>query len=142
LNIIMSVKNNPLYLGIDLGTSSIKVVLIDSSGEICSSATVPLTIQHKYPRWSEQEPEEWWKATKTAIQKVLQPSDIDPQCVAAIGLSGQQHGAVLLDSEDKVLRPAILWNDVRSDKECLELEEKSNVREITGNQCLGSPLQS
>jgi xylulokinase len=122
-----------LYLGIDLGTSSIKAVIIDQTGNVRSTATIPLTIQHRHPNWSEQDPEEWWNATENAIERVLQSTEVDSRCVAAIGLSGQQHGAVLLDSEGQVLRPAILWNDGRSDLECKELEKRSEVREITGN---------
>ncbi|KAI6224746.1 Xylulose kinase [Aphelenchoides besseyi] len=122
-----------LYLGIDLGTSSVKAVLIDRSGAVRSTATSPLTVQHPQPRWSEQDPESWWKATVDAVTKVLQSTGITSLDVAAIGLSGQQHGATLLDAKDRVLRPAILWNDGRSDVECAELERIPEFREITGN---------
>jgi xylulokinase len=120
-----------LYMGIDLGTSSVKAVIIYRNGDVCSTATTPLTIQHPHPRWSEQDPEAWWQATEAAVQQVL--SQINPQCIAGIGLSGQQHGVTLLDIEDQVLRPAILWNDGRCDVECAELEQMEDFREITGN---------
>lgn len=122
-----------LYLGLDLGTSSIKAVLINHSGQVVRTATQLLTIQHPQPRFAEQNPEDWWKATENAIEEVLNSTEIDPQQVKAIGLSGQQHGAVLLDKEGQVLRPAILWNDGRSDEECVELEKVEGFREVTGN---------
>ncbi|KAI6218368.1 Xylulose kinase [Aphelenchoides fujianensis] len=122
-----------LYLGIDLGTSSVKAVLIDRSGDVRASASSPLTVQHPHPRWSEQDPEAWWRATEDAVERVLQSDGVDSRQVAALGLSGQQHGATLLDADGRVLRPAILWNDGRSDVECAELERLDDFRAITGN---------
>ncbi|KJV37394.1 xylulose kinase [Luteibacter yeojuensis] len=120
-----------MYLGIDLGTSSVKAVLIDARGEVRASASSPLTVQHPRPRWSEQDPAAWWAATEAAVAQVLQGQEA--RRVAAIGLSGQMHGATLLDDADQVLRPAILWNDGRSDVECAELEKVPGFREVTGN---------
>jgi len=120
-----------LYLGIDLGTSSVKAVLIDDAGAVRASASSPLTVAHPHPRWSEQDPAGWWAATEAAVGEVLQ--GMDARRVGAIGLSGQMHGATLLDRSDKVLRPAILWNDGRSDVECAELEKVPGFREVTGN---------
>lgn len=120
-----------LYLGIDLGTSSVKAVLIDATGAVRASASRPLSVSHPRPRWSEQDPHAWWSATEGAVTDVLK--DIDARRVAAIGLSGQMHGATLLDADDRVLRPAILWNDGRSDVECAELERVPGLRDITGN---------
>lgn len=120
-----------LYLGIDLGTSSVKAVLLDTRGEVRASAASPLTVQHPHPRWSEQDPATWWSATEAAVAEVLKGQDT--RLVAAIGLSGQMHGATLLDADDNVLRPAILWNDGRSDVECAELEKVPGFREVTGN---------
>ncbi|MBB3226050.1 xylulokinase [Luteibacter sp. Sphag1AF] len=125
-----------MYLGIDLGTSSVKAVLIDQDGEVAVTASSPLEVSHPHARWSEQDPASWWKATENAVQEVLRAADragIDRRRVAAIGLSGQMHGATLLDSADRVLRPAILWNDGRSDVECAELERVPDFRRITGN---------
>lgn len=120
-----------LYLGIDLGTSSVKAVVIDDAGAVRASASSPLTVSHPRPRWSEQDPAAWWAATEAAVGEVLR--GVDASRVAAIGLSGQMHGATLLDKDDAVLRPAILWNDGRSDLECAALEKVPRFREITGN---------
>jgi xylulokinase len=120
-----------MYLGIDLGTSSVKAVLIDDTGAVRASASSPLEVSHPKPRWSEQNPATWWTATEAAVAEVLEGTDA--RRVAAIGLSGQMHGATLLDADDAVLRPAILWNDTRADRECLELENVPGFREITGN---------
>lgn len=120
-----------LYLGIDLGTSSVKAVLVDGAGAVRASASSPLEVAHPKPRWSEQDPASWWAATEAAVADVL--SQADARRVKAIGLSGQMHGATLLDKSDNILRPAILWNDGRSDVECAELEKVQGFREITGN---------
>lgn len=120
-----------MYLGIDLGTSSVKAVAIDQSGAVRASATRPLQVSHPRPRWSEQDPASWWTATEGAVDDVLK--QVDARQVAAIGLSGQMHGATLLDKSDNILRPAILWNDGRSDQECAELEQVPGFRQITGN---------
>ncbi len=120
-----------MTLGIDLGTSSVKAVLVDESGEVRASASSPLQVSHPHPRWSEQDPATWWTATEAAITEVLKGTDA--RRVAAIGLSGQMHGATLLDTSDRILRPAILWNDGRSDIECEELERVPGFRSITGN---------
>ena len=120
-----------LFLGIDLGTSSVKAVLVDDTGQVCASASSPLTVSHPKPRWSEQDPRDWWGATEAAVAAVL--AQADPRRVMAIGLSGQMHGATLLDASDRVLRPAILWNDGRADVECAELEKLPMFRQITGN---------
>jgi xylulokinase len=120
-----------MTLGIDLGTSSVKAVLVDESGEVRASASSPLQVSHPHPRWSEQDPATWWTATEAAITEVLKGTDA--RRVAAIGLSGQMHGATLLDTSDHILRPAILWNDGRSDIECEELERVPGFRSITGN---------
>jgi len=120
-----------MYLGIDLGTSSVKAVLMDEAGAVCASASHALQVSHPHPRWSEQDPATWWSATEAAVTEVL--SGIDARRIAGIGLSGQMHGATLLDASDTILRPAILWNDGRSDVECAELERVPGFRAITGN---------
>lgn len=125
-----------LYLGIDLGTSSVKVVLMAAGGDVVATASKPLTLSHPAPRWSEQDPEDWWQAALSAVDEVLSLADRafhSPRRVHAIGLSGQMHGAVLLDRDGQVIRPAILWNDGRSDAECVELEHVEGFRRITGN---------
>ncbi|KLK91142.1 xylulose kinase [Microvirga vignae] len=121
-----------MYMGIDLGTSSVKVILIDEAGTLVDEAAVPLTLSRPRPLWSEQDPERWWDATQAAVRHLESRRSLD--AVAGIGLSGQMHGAVLLDSNDQVLRPAILWNDGRAGAECRELEQREPAsREITGN---------
>ncbi|NID15975.1 xylulokinase [Luteibacter yeojuensis] len=120
-----------MYLGIDLGTSSVKVVLMDEAGAVRANASSPLDVSHPRPRWSEQDPAAWWTATEAAVEKILK--QVDARRVAAIGLSGQMHGATLLDDSDNVLRPAILWNDGRADLECAELERVPGFRATTGN---------
>jgi xylulokinase len=120
-----------MYLGIDIGTSSVKTVLVNEAGAIVAQAGAPLTVSRPRPGWSEQDPEDWWRATNDAVLT------LDPKLrsrTTAIGLSGQMHGAVLLDRSDRPLRPAILWNDGRSAAACTELEAaEPRSREITGN---------
>ncbi len=123
-----------MYLGIDLGTSEVKVVLLDEGGRIVASATAPLEVQRPQPRWSEQSPESWWEASLAAVDKLRSSHPGPLAAVEGIGLSGQMHGATLLDAADRPLRPAILWNDTRSDEECRELEKREpRMRAITGN---------
>jgi xylulokinase len=125
-----------MFLGIDLGTSAVKAVLLDSHGAVRAMASHPLPISNPQPRWSEQQPEDWWQATQAAVEQLLaslQSQNISPRQIAAIGLSGQMHGATVLDKADCVLRPAILWNDGRSDAQCRQMEAWPDFREITGN---------
>ena len=102
-----------LLLGIDLSTTGAKALLIDHEGHVVSSATTPLSLSTPHPLWSEQEPREWWTATTTSIAQALATANASGEDVAAIGLTGQMHGLVLLDADREVLRPAILWNDQR-----------------------------
>jgi xylulokinase len=123
-----------MYLGLDFGTSSVKGVLIDANQKIIGTATSSLTVSRPQPGWSEQNPEHWWKAAN-AVVKALRK--MKPKAIAAvegIGLSGQQHGATLLDKHGKVLRPCILWNDARSFEECKDiLAREPRAMEISGN---------
>jgi xylulokinase len=121
-----------MYLGIDLGTSSVKVILIDEDGTLIDEASARLTLSRPQPLWSEQDPHAWWQATQSSVGQLKARRSLD--AVAGIGLSGQMHGAVLLDDRDQVLRPAILWNDGRAGAECAELERREpRSRSITGN---------
>lgn len=125
-----------MFIGIDLGTSAVKAVLLDGEGVLRASASAPLSISRPHPRWSEQDPEQWWQATLAAMDQLMlavAAQDFDPAAIRSIGLSGQMHGATLLDAQGQVLRPAILWNDGRSDAECAELESLPEFRAITGN---------
>ncbi|MFV0574220.1 MAG: xylulokinase [Vibrio sp.] len=121
-----------MYIGIDLGTSSIKSILMNESGQIIASESVSLHISRPQALWSEQDPQEWWQATCQSMQTLSEKNDLSS--VKAIGLSGQMHGATLLDSKHEIIRPAILWNDGRSFAECLEIESLvPESRNITGN---------
>lgn len=123
----------PLYAGIDLGTSSVKVALMTEAGEILDSASVELTVSRLHPLWNEQDPAEWWNATDKAMLTLLKRGRPMKE-IAGIGLSGQMHGATLLDKNGKVLRPCILWCDGRCSVECEEIEKAvPQAREITGN---------
>jgi xylulokinase len=124
----------PVYLGIDLGTSELKVVLVDSTQRLIATARSELGVQRPQPLWSEQQPADWWHAVEAALADLRRRAPQELAAVAAIGLSGQMHGAVLLDGQGRVLRPAILWNDLRSSAECVELERRApELRRITGN---------
>lgn len=116
-------------LGIDIGTSGTKTVAIDEKGTILGSASAEYPCSHPHPGWSEQDPELWWDATKKTLQELLGAGKFKPADVAGIGLSGQMHGSVLLDSAGAVIRPALLWNDQRTAAECREIEERAGGRE-------------
>ena len=113
-----------LFLGIDVSTTGAKALLIDEKGEVAASATTPLTLQTPKPLWSEQDPHEWWKGTSASIRKALADAGAKGADVAAVGLTGQMHGLVLLDGQKNVLRPAILWNDQRTGAECDEIHRR------------------
>ena len=121
-----------MYIGIDLGTSGVKAILLDEQGVVLASQTEKLTVSRPHPLWSEQDPEQWWQATDRAIKGLGQQHSL--QGVKALGIAGQMHGATLLDKQQRVLRPAILWNDGRCAQECelLEAQVKTS-RQITGN---------
>ncbi|HUV03512.1 MAG TPA: xylulokinase [Armatimonadota bacterium] len=126
-------------LGIDVGTSGTKTLLIDESGKVVASATDTYPLSTPKPLWAEQEPEDWWKATVSTIGTVLEESGIDPADIRGIGLSGQMHGAVFLDERNQVLRPSILWCDQRTGTECEWITEtigKAKVVELTSNPVL------
>jgi xylulokinase len=123
-----------MYLGIDLGTSEVKVLLLQDDHRIVATAGARLTVSRPHPGWSEQDPADWWAATETAVAALRAEAPAEFARVRGIGLSGQMHGATLLDADDTVLRPAILWNDVRSAAECLELQRRlPALPEIAGN---------
>ncbi len=123
-----------MYLGIDLGTSEVKCLLLDDSQRVIASASEPLTLSRPRPLWCEQNPADWWSAVERAMVRLKQTHGSALAAVKGIGLAGQMHGAVLLDEQNRVLRPAILWNDVRSGAQCAELEKSVPAsRQITGN---------
>lgn len=126
-----------MFLGIDLGTSSLKVILLDRQHHVLASASAPLTVQQPQALWREQDPADWWRACEQALAATLsqaQQAGIQPAQIEAIGLTGQMHGATCLDAAGDALRPAILWNDGRSHRECADLEALvPTSRTITGN---------
>jgi xylulokinase len=123
-----------MYLGLDIGTSGVKAVLIDAKQKIVATATSPLAVSRPKPGWSEQNPDNWFKAATAAIAQIRKSKAKAIAAVEGIGLSGQQHGATLIDSANKILRPAILWNDARSFVECGDIEAREpRARSISGN---------
>lgn len=123
-----------MYLGIDLGTSCVKIIILDDDGQLIAQASSSLEVSRPQPLWSEQNPADWWQATNLAMQELLDQNPAAIQSIKAIGLSGQMHGATLLDVDNNVIRPAILWNDGRSEAQCKRIEtSEPNSRAITGN---------
>jgi len=124
-------------LGIDVSTTGVKALLIDDKGEIVASSTTALHLSTPKPLWSEQHPHDWWDAAVNSIRNVLRETDAKE--IAAIGLTGQMHGLVLLDEQGEVLRPAILWNDQRCGDQCDEMRAslgKERLIRISGNDAL------
>jgi len=127
------------FLGIDTSTTSSKALLIDERGEVIAVASSPHTLQTPKPLWSEQNPLEWWGAVSASIKSVLEKAGVSGERIAAVGLTGQMHGLVLLDEAGNVLRPAILWNDQRTQSQCDEIHQrigKEKFIQITGNVAL------
>jgi hypothetical protein len=129
-----------VYLGIDVGTSGTKTLGMRRDGRILATATVEYPLSSPRPGWSEQNPEDWWQATIKSVRAVLKKGKIKPAEVSGIGLSGQMHGSVFLDSRQQVIRPAILWNDQRTSAECAEIESRAGGRaqliELVANPAL------
>ena len=119
-----------MYIGLDLGTSGLKGILIDADQKVLAEATAPLTVQRPHDGWSEQSPDSWITAAEAVLDKL---SAHGLGAVRGIGLSGHMHGAALLDAADDVLRPCILWNDTRSHVEAAEMDGDPLFRRVTGN---------
>ncbi len=121
-----------MYLGLDIGTSSVKAALFDADQRLIGQASHPLEVSRPLPGWSEQEPEAWWRGTLATVDALAAAHGLGG--LRGIGLSGQMHGAVCLDADDRVLRPAMLWNDGRAGAECAEIEVAfPRSREVAGN---------
>lgn len=117
------------YIGIDIGTSGTKSLLMDAKGTILAEATAEYGVHIPKPLWTEQDPEDWWNATVKTVREVVKKSKVKPADVKAIGLSGQMHGSVFLDGKGNVIRKALLWNDQRTAKECDEITSRAGGRE-------------
>jgi xylulokinase len=123
-----------VYLGLDIGTSGVKAVLVSEAGAIIATAARELALSHPAPLWSEQDPDSWVDAATGAVDDLARQHSHEVAQVRGIGLSGQMHGATLLDADGRPLRPAILWNDGRSHAECIELERRCPLlHAIAGN---------
>mgnify|MGYP000923933015 CR=1 FL=1 len=131
---------NKYILGLDLGTSSCKSIIIDNGGKVIASASATYPVHMPRLNWVEQDPLDWWNAAVSSMTSVLQKSQIDAALLLGIGLSGQMHGLVALDDKGNVLRPAILWNDQRSFDECEIITEvvggKTRLHEMINNDML------
>lgn len=128
-----------LFLGVDVGTTGAKVILLESGGRVLAEALHEYPLSTPKPLWAEQDPEHWWQASARGIREVLAAVPGGAGSVACVGLTGQMHGLVLLDGGGRVLRPAILWNDQRTAAECATLTERvgaARVLELTGNPIL------
>lgn len=126
-------------LGIDIGTTGSKALLVDRTGAILGSATTEYPLSTPQPLWCEQDPHDWWRATVTSVRRACEQARVDPARIVAVGLTGQMHGLTLLNAHGAVLRPAILWNDQRTAVECREITQRVGERrvlELTGNAVL------
>jgi xylulokinase len=127
------------FLGLDISTTGSKALLIDEAGGVAAVASSPHSLQNPRPLWSEQDPLEWWQAACASMRAVLRDADIKAESIVAIGLTGQMHGLVLLDEAGEVLRPAILWNDQRTQAQCDEIHQRigrEKFIQVTGNVAL------
>jgi xylulokinase len=132
-------KSMAYLLGLDVGTSGAKAVLIADDGRVVASATDEYPLSTPQPLWSEQDPADWWRGSRTALQQVISESGVPHDEIVGLGLTGQMHGAVFLDGQDQVIRPALLWNDGRTGAQCAEITERvgaARLIEIAGNPAL------
>jgi xylulokinase len=118
-----------IYLGIDVGTSGTKTLAINERGKILGQSLATYPCYHPKPLWSEQDPDDWWQATVKTVRAVVKKAKLKPADVRAIGLSGQMHGSVFLDKQNRVVRRALLWNDQRTAAECEEIERRAGGRQ-------------
>jgi xylulokinase len=124
-----------LLLGIDVGTSGTKAILVDRRGKVWARATVEYPLYSPQPGWSEQRPEDWWAATVEAVGQVLAQAGVKGERVVGLGLSGQMHGSVFLDRAGEVIRPALLWNDQRTVRQCEWITRAVGARRVVEETC-------
>lgn len=135
----MPSTSGPYLMGIDVSTTGVKALLVNRFGEVVGVANTEQPLSTPHPLWSEQDPADWWSGTQKSIQQVLKDTAISGDEVQAVGLTGQMHGLTLLDEQNRVLRPAILWNDQRTGQQCDEIRArlgKQRLIELTGNDAL------
>ena len=127
-------QDGQTFLGLDIGTSSVKALLIQADQRVAAEASASMSVSRPHPLWSEQDPGDWVEGVQGAVAAIRRHAPREFAMLAGVGLSGQMHGATLLDANDKPLRPAILWNDGRSFAECAELKRRvPDVEKRTGN---------
>lgn len=129
----------PHYMGIDISTTSAKAIVIDDTGTVLAIGSTSQPVSQPKPLWSEQDPADWWSGVQSSIRKALDEANLSGEAIVGIGLTGQMHGLVMLDDVGKVLRPAILWNDQRTQTQCDWMTERigfDRLIELTGNQAL------
>lgn len=124
-----------LLIGLDIGTSTTKALLLDTDKGVIGSVTADYPLYSPHPGWSEQEPEDMWQATVKAVRGLLEKFNVDPEAVKGIGLSGQMHSSVFLDSSFNVIRPAILWNDTRTSAQCRYIIENVDPDLLVSEVC-------
>lgn len=127
------------FLGIDVSTTATKALLIDSAGQVLATASTEYPFETPHPLWSEQHPDLWWDGAQKSIRAVVAKAGVDPASIGGLGLTGQMHGLVLLDESGNVLRPAILWNDQRTQAQCDEIHAKigrERFIQVSGNVAL------
>src|SRR5271166_5664053 len=130
----MAQGDQATFLGLDIGTSSVKALLVGFDQRTVAEASAPLAVSRPHPLWSEQNPDDWFDGVEAAVAAIRAQAPAAFAALAGVGLSGQMHGATLLGADDRPLRPAILWNDGRSFAECLELKRRvPDVEKRTGN---------
>jgi len=122
-------------IGIDVGTTGTKTILIDEQGNLVASSLEEYPLHTPHPKWAEQDPADWWRATVNSIKAVMAESKVKPDHVSGVGLSGQMHGLVLIDKNYDVLRPAILWCDVRTTEQCNYITEKVGKELLVQSTC-------
>ena len=126
-------------IGLDVGTSGAKCIMIDETGKVVASSTQEYPLSTPRPGWAEQNPEDWWQGVVCGLRAILEKAKVNPGDILGLSYSGQMHGLVALDENNEVIRPAILWCDQRTQQECDETTEKvgyDNLIRITANPAL------
>ncbi|MGH2366646.1 MAG: FGGY family carbohydrate kinase, partial [Chloroflexota bacterium] len=130
----------PALMGVDLGTGGARAIVVEAeTGHVLAGATADYPLYTPQPQWAEQNPADWWRASQQAIAEALRQAGDRARNLAALGLTGQMHGLVLLDEDDAVIRPALLWCDQRTERQCEAIHERvglQRLKQITCNPAL------